>query len=42
MNKICENLYHENEMLKKKLNEIDISLQQKYESEKNKNIDLMQ
>lgn len=42
MNKICETLYHENEMLKNKLNDMDFSLKQKYESEKNKNADLLQ
>lgn len=42
MNKICETLYHENEMLKNKLNDVDSSLKQKYEQEKNKNADLMQ
>lgn len=30
MNKICENLYNENEMLKRKINEMDITLQHKY------------
>ena len=30
LNKICETLYHENEMLKNKLNDIDFSLKQKY------------
>ena len=42
LNKICETLYHENEMLKNKLNDIDFSLKQKYESERNKNADLLQ
>ena len=42
MNKICETLYHENESLKNQLNEIDFSLKQKYESEKQKNQDLLQ
>jgi hypothetical protein len=42
LNKICETLYHENEMLKNKLSDIDFSLKQKYEAEKNKNNDLIQ
>lgn len=41
LNKICETLYHENEMLKKKLTDIDFSLKQKYEAEKNKNAELV-
>jgi conjugal transfer/entry exclusion protein len=40
LNKICETLYHENEMLKNKLNDVDSTLKQKYEQEKNKNADL--
>lgn len=42
LNKICETLYHENEMLKNKLSDIDFSLKQKYEAEKNKSSDLAQ
>lgn len=42
LNKICETLYHENEMLKQRLSEMDISLKQKFESEKLKNAELMQ
>jgi hypothetical protein len=42
LNKICETLYHENEMLKSRLSEMDISLKQKFESEKLKNAELMQ
>lgn len=42
LNKICETLYHENEMLKNKLSDMDFSLKQKYESEKAKNADLAQ
>ena len=37
LNKICETLYHENEMLKKKLDETDYSLKQKYEAERSRN-----
>lgn len=42
LNKICETLYHENEMLKNKLSDIDFSLKQKYEAEKNRSNDLAQ
>ena len=42
MNKICETIYHENEMLKKKLDEMDYSLKQKYEAEKAKTAELAQ
>ena len=41
LNKICETLYHENEMLKNKLSEMDFSLKQRYESEVSKNTELM-
>ena len=41
LNKICENLYHENETLKNQLNEIDFSLKQKYDSERSKNQELL-
>ena len=41
LNKICETLYHENESLKNQLSEIDFSLKQKYESERQKNQDLL-
>lgn len=40
LNKICETLYHENEMLKNKLNDIDFSLKQKYEAEQHRSQDL--
>lgn len=42
LNKICETLYHENEMLKNKLTDIDFSLKQKYEAEKDRNQELLQ
>jgi conjugal transfer/entry exclusion protein len=41
LNKICETLYHENENLKNQLSEMDFSLKQKYESERQKNADLL-
>jgi chromosome segregation ATPase len=40
LNKICETLYHENEMLKNKLADTDFALKQKYEAELQKNADL--
>lgn len=40
LNKICETLYHENEMLKNKINDIDFSLKQKYEAEQHRSLDL--
>ena len=40
LNKISETLYHENEMLKNRLSEMDLSLKQKYEAERAKNNDL--
>ena len=42
LNKICETLYHENEMVESRLAEMDSSLKQKFESEKLKNAELMQ
>ena len=42
LNKISETLYHENEMLKNKLTDIDFSLKQKYQAERSKNSDLTQ
>ena len=41
LNKICETLYHENESLKNQLNEVDFSLKQKYESERQRGQELL-
>ena len=41
LTKICETLYHENDALQRRVQENDYSIKQKFESEKQKNMELM-